>query len=61
MHASWLSLLDNAVSGSRVNVLVISLAAEITFRSRYSWLVVWYVVLCFIDFVCTKFPYKHVL
>ena len=45
VHASWLSLLDNAVSGTRVNILVISLAAEITFRLRYSWLVVWYVVL----------------
>lgn len=61
VYASWLRLLDNVVSGSSVNVLVISLAAGITLTSRYSWLVVWYVALCFIDFVCTKLPYQHVL
>lgn len=61
MYASWLQCLDNVVSGSSVNVLVVSLAAGITLISRYSPLVVWYVAPCFIDFVCTKLPYDHVL
>lgn len=61
VHASWLWLLDNVLFGSSANVLVISLAAGITSISRYSWLVVWYVALCFIDFVCTKLPYQRVL
>lgn len=61
VYASWLWLLDNIISGNSVNVLVISLAAGITLIPRYSWLVVWYVALHFIDFVSTKLPYQCVL
>lgn len=61
VYANWLQILDNVVSGSSVNVLVISLTAGITLRSRYSGLLVWYVALHFIDFVCAKLLYQHVL
>lgn len=61
MYVCWLQCLDNVVSGSSVNVLVVSLDAGITLISRYSSLVVWYVAPCFTDLVCTKLPYEHVL
>lgn len=54
--ASWPRLADNVLPGSSGNVLVRSLAAGITLMSRYSRLVVWYVALRFIGFVCAELP-----